>query len=460
MQITGSYQIDVKHIDDALNKKLAFDIIKREFVNMREAKCALYAVSGLIKDTVLTECIEFFMRFDGDNEREIAAIPFIETEVLYDVESVKNAVIKGGTAIVRDGCYSVVILYARSYPLRSISEPENDKVLRGPRDGFSESIVINTSLIRRRIRDTNLCTEKFTVGSTTQTDVVLCYINGLANTDLLNTLKDKLNSINTESLDMGAESIAEVIIRKRWYNPFPKIRYTERPDTACAHLTEGSILLICDNYPAVMILPTSIIDFLQETDDYYFPPLVGSYLRAVRCLIVLLTLYLLPVWYLLQENASIAPSWLQFLIITNEAALPLLVQVLVAEVAIDGLKLASLNTPSMLGNSLSVVAGLILSDFAITAGWFEPAVILYVAITAIGNFTQVSYELGYALKFMRLLMLIFVAFLGFWGLLISNVIMILMIATNKGVGGRGYLYPLFPFNWDALKRQLYRTRKK
>ncbi|MBQ8697354.1 MAG: spore germination protein, partial [Clostridia bacterium] len=437
MQITGSYAIDINRIDEALNKKRAFDIIKREFVNMRGAKCALYAVSGLIKDTVLTDSIEFFMRFDGNNEREIAAIPFIETELLYDIESVKNAVIKGGTAVIRDGCYSVIVLYARSYPLRSIEEPENDKVLRGPRDGFSESIVINTSLIRRRIRDTDLCTEKFTIGSTSQTDVVLCYIDGLADSNFLNTLRDKLNSINTRSLDMGAESIAEVLIKKRWYNPFPKIRYTERPDTACAHLTEGSILLICDNYPAVMILPTSIIDFLQETDDYYFPPLVGTYLRTVRCVIVLLTLYLLPVWYLLQENAVIAPSWLQFLIVTNDAALPLLVQVLVAEVAIDGLKLASLNTPSMLGNSLSVVAGLILSDFAITAGWFEPAVILYVAITAIGNFTQVSYELGYALKFMRLMMLLFVALLGIWGLLISNIIMILMIVTNKGVGGRG-----------------------
>lgn len=459
MQITGSYDLDTVHVDGALNKKKAFDIIKREFVNMLGAKCALYAVSGLVKDTVLTESVKFFMRFDGENDREIAAIPFIETEILYDVESVKNAVIKGGTAIIRDGCYSAVVLYARAYPLRGIQEPENDKVLRGPRDGFSESVVVNTSLIRRRIRDTNLCTEKLTVGSISQTDVILCYIEGLADSEFLNSLKQKINSIKTNSLDMGAESIAEVLIKKKWYNPFPKIRYTERPDTACAHLTEGSILLICDNYPAVMILPTSIIDFLQETDDYYFPPLVGTYLRSVRCIIVLLTLYLLPIWYLLQENAVFAPQWLQFLIITNEAALPLLAQVLVAEVAIDGLKLASLNTPSMLGNSLSVVAGLILSDFAITAGWFEPAVILYVAITAIGNFTQVSYELGYALKFMRLLMLIFVSVLGLWGLLFSNAIMLLLISTNKGVGGRGYLYPLIPFNWQALKKQLYRERK-
>lgn len=459
MQITGSYRIDSQRLDEALNKKRAFDIVKREFVNMKGAKCALYAVSGLIKDTVLTDSLEFFMRFDGDNEREIAAIPFIETEKLHKVEDVKNAVIKGGTAIIRDGCYSAVILYARSYPLRSIEEPENDKVLRGPRDGFGESIILNTSLIRRRIRDAALCTEKFTIGNKTQTDVALCYIDGVADGEFLEKMRDKLKGMVTDSLDMGGETIAEMLIKRKWYNPFPKIRYTERPDTACAHLSEGSILLICDNYPAVMILPTSIFDFLQETDDFYFPPLVGSYLRTVRCAIILLTLYLLPVWFLLQNNPGLAPEWIKFLIIENKAELPLIMQIFVAEIAIDGLKLASLNTPSMLGNSLSVVAGLILSDFAITAGWFEPAIILYVAITAIGNFTQVSYELGYALKFMRLTMLLFTALFGVWGLIISDLVMKALIATNKGVGGRGYLYPLIPFNWDALKRQLLRVRK-
>ena len=148
------------------------------------------------------------------------------------------------------------------------------------------------------------------------------------------------------------------------------------------------------------------------------------------------------------------------MIIENNAGMPLLMQILAAEIAIDGLKLASLNTPSMLGNSLSVVAGLILSDFAVSAGWFEPAVILYVAITAIGNFTQVSYELGYALKFMRLFMLLAVALFDIPGYIVSFVLMLVLIATNKGVGGRGYLYPLIPFNAAAFKRLIIRTKKR
>lgn len=460
MQLTGNYEYDLNQMDQALNVKRSFDIIRREFINMNGKKCVLYAIDGLVKDTVLTETLNFFMRFDGESGKEIAAIPYIETTNMNLYDDIKNAVFKGGTAIIREQCLNAAIIYARNYPLRGVEEPENDKVLRGSRDGFGESLILNTSLIRRRIRDAHLCIENLTIGSSTQTDVAFCYVDGLADDAFVRNLKDRLNSIDTDSLNMGAESIAEMLIKRKWYNPFPKIRYTERPDATCAHLLEGSIIILCDNYPSAMILPTSIFDFLQETDDFYFPPLVGSYLRIIRILIILLTLYLLPLWSLIQTNPDRYPQFLHFLTISNEAQLPLIFQIFVAEAAIDGLKLASLNTPSMLGNSLSVVAGLILSDFAVAAGWFEPGVVLYVAITALGTFTQVSYELGYALKFMRLLMFLCTALFGVWGLIGSNIIMIILIATNKGVGGRGYLYPLIPFNGYALKRLLLRAKKR
>ena len=263
MQLTGNYLLDSSHMDQALNINRAFDLTKREFTNMKGAKCALYAVSGIIKDTVLTDTLNFFMRFDGESEQEIAAIPYIETANMNQIEDIKNAVLKGGTAILRDHCSNAAIVYARSYPMRGIEEPENDKVLRGSRDGFGESLILNTSLIRRRIRDSNLCIENIVIGASTRTDVAVCYVDGLADNAFLNTIKNKLNAIDTDSLNMGAESIAEMLIKKRWYNPFPKIRYTERPDTVCAHLLEGSIIILCDNYPAAMILPTSIFDFIQ-----------------------------------------------------------------------------------------------------------------------------------------------------------------------------------------------------
>ncbi len=460
MKLSGKYETDRDALDMALNTARSFDIIKREFTDLNGRKCVLYAIDGLVKDTVLTDSINFFMRFCEDDTYKKAGVPYIETEAIDESEKISDAVMKGGTAILREKNTTALVMYARSYPLRSVEEPEADKVMRGSRDGFGESIILNTSLMRRRIRDNRMCTEKFTVGSATKTDVALCYMDGLCDKKFLSDLQNKIKSIDTDSLNMGAESLAEVLIKRRWYNPFPKIRYTERPDTACAHLLEGSIILICDNYPAVMILPTSIFDFAQETDDYYFPPLVGSYLRISRIIIVILTIYLLPWWYLWQRNSSLVPDFLSFVLIENDAKIPLIAQIFLAEFAIDGLKLAAVNTPDMLGNSLSVVAGLILSDFAVAAGWLTPAVILYVAISTIGNFTQVSYELGYALKFMRLLLLLFTALFGLWGFVAASLINKILITTNRGVGGRGYLYPLIPFNATALKRLIFRVKKQ
>ncbi|MDD6799480.1 MAG: spore germination protein, partial [Firmicutes bacterium] len=205
-------------------------------------------------------------------------------------------------------------------------------------------------------------------------------------------------------------------------------------------------------YPAAMILPTSIFDFLQESDDFYFPPLVGTYLRLTRMLVFALALFLTPTWYLLISNPDWLPPGLKFILVGEPAAVPVLIQLLLAEFAIDGLKLASLNTPSMLNSSFSVVGALILGDFAVQTGWFSAEVILYMAVVAIANFTQQSYELGYACKFMRIISLIATGIFGIYGYAAVFIFTILLIASNKTVDGmRRYLYPLIPFNARALK---------
>ncbi|CDC70511.1 stage V sporulation protein AF [Candidatus Colimorpha enterica] len=288
----------------------------------------------------------------------------------------------------------------------------------------------------------------------------MCYVDGKAPDRLVSALRKKLSSLKTESLNMSQQSLAECLIKTGWYNPFPKIRYTERPDAAAAMLEEGSVTVICDNSPQVMFLPTSIFDFLQETDDYYFPPVVGSYLRITRMLIFFLALVLTPMWYLLVKTPDSLPDWLSFIKINEPAAVPLLFQLLIAEFMIDGLKLASLNTPSMLSNSLSVVGGLILGDYAVQADWFSPQTILYMAIVAIASFTQQSYELGYAVKFLRIFLLVASEFLGWWGFALGLAAAVLLIALNRTVdGSRSYLYPLIPFNGRALSRLFLRRKK-
>jgi stage V sporulation protein AF len=273
-------------------------------------------------------------------------------------------------------------------------------------------------------------------------------------------LKSRIEQIKVDALPMGQESLVECLIRRKWYNPFPKIRTTERPDAAAAQLLEGSVLIICDNSPQVMVLPTSMFDFLQETNDYYFPPLTGTYIRITRQIIFWLALFFTPFWYLMVKNPNIVPSFLSFMQPEQTGKIPIIAQLLLVEFIIDGLRMASFNTPNMLSNSLSVVGGLILGDFAVSIGWLIPEVILYMAFVAIANFTQRSYELGYAVKFMRMLLLILTALFDVWGFVGGVGLILLLLATNKGITGKkSYLYPLIPFNGKALLSLLIRVKK-
>ena len=281
-------------------------------------------------------------------------------------------------------------------------------------------------------------------------------MKGAADEKFLSTIRKKIGDITIGALTMSQESLAECLVRPRWYNPFPRVRYTERPDAATASVFEGSILVLVDNSPSVMILPASLFDFVQDTNDYYFPPLVGTYLRLVRIAVFLLTLLLTPVWYLLVKNPQLIPGWLEFIQVQEPNGVPLIVQLLIIEFIIDGLKLASLNTPSVLSNSFSVVGALILGDFAVKARWFVPEVVLYMAFVAIANFTQPSFELGYALKLYRVLILILTALFNYWGFAAGVLIMLLTAAGTKTATGRGYLYPLIPFHPKALLSLLVR----
>jgi stage V sporulation protein AF len=358
------------------------------------------------------------------------------------------------------GAYAVII-DSRSYPARSTEEPQNDRVMRGSRDGFVETLISNTALIRRRIRDTSLTMRHITVGSQSKSDVVLCFMADRADRKYVASLTEKLRTLKVGTLTMGHQSLIEAMLGHGYINPFPKVRLTERPDVAAAQLYEGSVLLLIDNTPEVMVLPTSIFDFMQETNDFYFPPLTGTYLRIVRQIIFFLTLFLIPAWYLLTRESDIIPVWLHFLLPTESGELPIIAQLLLVEFIVDGLKMASMNTPDMLSNSLSVVGGLILGDFAINLGWLIPEVILLEAFVAIANFSQRSYELGYAFKFLRIMLLILCAIFGLWGFFGGVALIIIFLCTTKNLNGeRTYLYPLIPFDAKGFLSVFFRVRKK
>ena len=464
-KLSDVYEQNVELMDRVLRVDENFDILKK-VLTIGQDELTLYYIDGFIKDGLMEKLMIYFLSLKSTkgsaDEFLTSHAAYVETEVTDDVGLMVKMTLSGAALMLGSSFGDrAIILDAREYPARETAEPENDRVMRGPHDGFVETLIFNTALVRRRIRDPHLTMYCTSVGKRSKTDVVISYIEGRADPKLVEQIKRKLAEIDTDSLTMGAESLKECLVKSRWYNPFPKVRMTERPDTASAHLYEGSVLLLCDNSPQVMVLPTTAFDFLQETNDFYFPPLTGTYIRFVRQAVFWLTLFLTPVWYLLTKNPALVPGWLEFIIPDETGKIPIIAQLLLVEFIIDGLRMASMNTPDMLANSLSVVGALILGDFAVSIGWLIPEVILYMAFVAIANFTQGSYELGYALKFLRIGLLVLILAFNLWGFAIGVVGVVLLLVTNNTVtSGHSYLYPLIPFNGRALRSIFFRVRKK
>lgn len=456
-----SYGENIKVIRDMLRVDESFDIIERHLAVCSRDMCFFY-IDGFTKDAEMQRIMQTLLGLSEPMSARSCELrlPYVEIARSGKFEEIVLAVLSGQTAIFAESFGSEAILVdLRTYPARDTAEPEGDRVMQGARDGFVETLIMNTALIRRRIRDPRLTMEYYNLGGASATDVVVCYMKGMADNESLENIRKKLSEARPKSLTLGYQSLAETLIRRGWFNPFPKIRTTERPDTASAQLLEGSIIVLCDTSPLAMILPTSIFDYLEETSDFYSPPLTGTYLRLVRVFILLLSVVITPLWYLALEYQSLLPPELYFLVPQNPGALPIILQLLLAEVAIDGLKIASMNTPDILSNSLSVVGALILGDFAVDVGWLSGDVILYMAFVAIANFAQQNYELGYAFKFMRVLILILTAALGVWGFGLGLILFVLAVATNNTVLGKGYLYPLIPLNLRDLGRLVIRQRK-
>ena len=450
-----------EELDARLGVGRSFDMVGRSLtVGGRRAR--LWVVNGYADDAVLERAISGWLPIrdlNGIGTLEAFVAQYVtvsEAEAETDMDKAVTAVFSGKTLLVIDGYPGGVLMDAKQFPLRGIEEPDTSKVLRGSHDGFVESIMANAALLRRRIRDPALTLERHQVGGRSQTDVALVYMKGEANEQHLRQLRQKLDSIDVRSISMSQESIAESIVPPQWWNPFPKIRYTERPDVATASVMEGSILLMIDNTPSVMLLPTTLFSFAEEINDYYFPPLIGTYLRIVRLVVLFLTVFITPLWYLLVKNGDVLPGELEFLLIEDEYFVPLIVQLLLVEFIVDILKLASLNTPDALSNSFSMLGALILGDFAVQARWLVPEVLVYMAFVAVAGYAQHSYEMGYACKLVRMALLLLIFFWDWWGFAAGVVGTVLLIVSTKPVVGKGYLYPLIPFNGKRLMRILRR----
>ena len=462
-EFSVNYNDNLHKINEALRIGENFDIIYKR-LKVADRQATLYCIDGFVKDEMLEKTMEYLTRItkqeiDSANDADSfldSYITYIESSTVPDIDSFITFVLSGAVGMIVEGFSKAIIIDCRTYPARDVQEPESDKVLRGSHEGFVETVIFNTALIRRKIRNTNLTMKSFQVGTESKTDIVLCYLEDTVDIKRLEFLIKKLKSIKIKSLPMSQESLKECLVPNQPWNPFPKVRYTERPDAAAACIYDGNIIILTDGSPSAMIVPTGVFDFIQDINDYYFPPVIGSLLRAVRTAVFVLSMVFIPIWYLITIYHENLPNALKFMLIEEEYTVPLIVQLLIVEFVIDTLRLASLNTPSALSSSFSVVGALVLGEFAVRSGWFVSEVVLFMAFVAIANFTQPSFELGYAIKISRTLLLILCCILKVWGFVIGMIIIIGVIAMTKTVTGYDYLYPIIPFNGKALKSLLYR----
>ena len=463
MQISSSIENNRTFFQKKLRPDISFDVVDRNLMIGGRDAC-LYCIDGFTKDDTLLKVLQAMSSIETaqmpDNANDFAALYLAYGEIGLETDSDALIIqlLSGVPFLLIDGYAQALTIDCRTYPARGVSEPEKDKVLRGSRDGFVETLVFNTALIRRRIRDPKLRMEIMNIGESSHTDIAICYMENRVDTELLNRIRTRIQKVHVDALSMNQESLAECIYPHKWFNPFPKFRFSERPDTSAASILEGNIIILVDNSPSAMILPSSVFDIIEEADDYYFPPLTGTYLRLSRTVIFFLTLFLTPLWLLFMQNPGWIPEWLAFIRVTDEIHVALIYQLLILEFAIDGLRLAAINTPSMLTTPLSVIAGIVLGEYSVKSGWFNSETMLYMAFVTIANYSQSSFELGYALKFMRVIMLLFTAVFDVWGYIIGFVIAVCAIVFNKTIAGKSYIYPIIPFSWKELKKRFFRGR--
>ena len=463
MKLTSDIQTTMSHFHELLDVNTNFDIIYHTLTVGGKQAC-LYCVDGLTKDEVLLRIMQGFGSIKPEDMPKSAHdfskkyVPYSETGLVDDDSQIVIQLFSGLSCLFIDGYDKCITIDCRTYPSRGVEEPEKDKVLRGSRDGFVETLIFNTALIRRRIRDVNFTVEIMQTGESSHTDIAICYMKKRVDENLLGQIKERIQKLHVDALSMNQESLAECLFPHKWFNPFPKFRFSERPDTAAASVLEGNIIILVDNSPSCMILPSSVFDIIEEADDYYFPPVTGTYLRLSRMGFSLLSLFLTPVWLLLMQNPHWIPGWLEFIQVADEQHVPLIFQLLILEFAIDGLRLAAVNTPNMLTTPLSVIVGIVLGEYSVKSGWFNSETMLYMAFVTVANYSQASFEMGYALKFMRVILLVLTSLFNGWGFVLGTGVVVCSIVFNRTIAGKSYIYPLIPFSWSECRKRFFRGR--
>lgn len=448
------------YMEDRLGLGVSYDVGFRELIILK-TKIQLYYVNGLVDDSTIAQLIKVLIGINDNESNRKKTTEIIHNRLVnLQVESVKtmdeaiDQLLSGLLVIFINGESSAFVIDIRHTPGRSPEEPDTERVVRGSRDGFTENIVENTALVRRRIRDARLRQEMLKVGERSKTDVCISYIKDITNDDLIKKTKKMLESIEIDGISMADKAIEEFFVTYRW-NPYPIVRYSERPDVVANHLFEGHVVIIVDTSPSVIIIPTTLFDHLEHAEEYRQTPTVGTFIRWIRIIAFLASIYLLPLWLLFVLEPTLLPSNLTFIGPSEESNIPILLQILLAVIGVEFLRMAAIHTPTPLATALGLIAAVLIGQIAIDVGLLSSEVILYVSISTIGTYVTPSYELSVANKITMLFLIGMTALFSVAGFMIGLVVHLVLLAKLTSLN-IPYLWPFLPFNAKGMVNFLLR----
>ena len=472
---------NVDRFNRLLGYGVSYDIILRRF-RVAGVDIATYVINGLFATLTNLEMLkqiassETWVLPDEDRAKGLASetepgsrvrmlrtlladkLAYSQVILVQDFDQAVEQLLAGPMIVLVDGESSAIVVDTRYYPDRMPSQPNVEQLVRGPQDGFVENIIDNTALIRRRLREPGLRFQmvKGHVGRRSKMDVAVTYIEGLTDPDLVRTVRRRLQSITIDGLPMAEQPMAELITGQRW-NPFPTYRMTERPDVAAQMLLDGHLLVVVDTTPVVIALPVSFFQLLQHPEDYHVAPVFGTWLRMMEWVALFLSTLVPPVWLLFATHPQIlahvpAFSWIGA---QKPSPIPLPLQFILAEFSIDILRRAVLNSAAALATSFGILGAVVLGQVSTKVNLFSPETLLYMVAAAIASFAISNLELGMATRMVRVSLVVLEWVMSLPGLVLGLVFWLVMLARTDSLG-RSYLWPLFPFDWPALRSVLIR----
>jgi stage V sporulation protein AF len=460
--VSKKYQENIDYLNQQLGVPDSFDIILRE-MSIGGKKVAIYSVNGMVNTNVVSLILNALIDLERPElvinaleKLEKGRIVNLQVSEVETMDKVLYFMLSGPIAIFVDGQEKAIIVDVRMYPARQPAEPDIERVTRGSRDGFTETLVFNTALLRRRLRDPKLRTKLVQVGSRSKSDVCIVYIEDITNPGLVKEIMKGIQDIKIDGVPMAEKSVEEFILGSKFWNPYPRVRYTERPDVAAIHLLEGHVIIMVDTSPSIIIAPATFWSHVQHAEEYRQEPVVGAFLRWIRFIGIFASIFLLPLWLGAALNPQLLPDWLQFVGLNKPAKIGLLPQAIFAEIGIDLMRMAAIHTPVPLATALGLIATFMIGDIAIKVGMFTPEIVMYIAFSAVGIFATPSYELAQANRLARLFLVILTGLFNFQGFLVGAILLFILLWRTKSFGVP-YLWPLIPLDIKALGTILVRS---